>query len=163
MKKFTSLGLNVKPEEVFSSSFAAAGYLEQSDFPKDKKVYVIGEVGIIEELEMAGIQAIGGPADSDKKVELKPGEKLLQDKDVKAVVVGFDRNVNYHKIQMATLCIRENDDCEFIATNCDAVTHLTAEQEWAGNGSMVGAIKGSTKVEPTVVGKVCLSLRSREG
>lgn len=31
---------------------------------------------------------------------------------------------------------------EFIATNLDAVTHLTDAQEWAGNGSMVGAIKG---------------------
>ena len=31
--------------------------------------------------------------------------------------------------------------CLFIATNTDAVTHLTDAQEWAGNGSMVGAIK----------------------
>jgi hypothetical protein len=34
----------------------------------------------------------------------------------------------------------------------DAVTHLTDAQEWAGNGSMVGAIKGSTKQEPIVAG-----------
>merc|ERR1711924_377380 len=46
-----------------------------------------------------------------------------------------------------------NPGCEFIATNTDAVTHLTDAQEWAGNGSMVGAIKGSTQREPTVVGK----------
>ena len=69
------------------------------------------------------------------------------------MVVGFDRHVNYYKIQMATLCIRENPGCMFIATNLDAVTHLTDAQEWAGNGSMVGAIKGSTKQEPVVVGK----------
>lgn len=153
LKKFQSLGLDVKAEEIFSSSFAAAGYLEQAEFPKDKKVYVVGEVGILEELDLVGVNHIGGPADADKKVELKPGEKLEQDPDVAAVIVGFDRNINYHKIQYATLCIRENPGCEFIATNCDAVTHLTAEQEWAGNGSMVGAIKGSTKKEPTVVGK----------
>lgn len=36
---------------------------------------------------------------------------------VGAVVVGFDRNINYYKIQMATLCIRENPGCLFIATN----------------------------------------------
>ena len=51
------------------------------------------------------------------------------------------------------LCINENEGCEFIATNLDAVTHLTDAQEWAGNGSMVGAIKGCTGQEPTVVGK----------
>ena len=58
------------------------------------------------------------------------------------MVVGFDRRINYHKIQTATLCIRENPGCHFIATNLDAVTHLTDAQEWAGNGAMVGAIKG---------------------
>lgn len=58
------------------------------------------------------------------------------------MIVGHDRNINYYKIQYATLCIRENPGCQFIATNLDAVTHLTDAQEWAGNGAMVGAIKG---------------------
>ena len=45
--KFTGLGLTVEPEEIFSSSFAAAAYLEQTKFKETgKKVYIIGEVGI---------------------------------------------------------------------------------------------------------------------
>jgi len=107
----------------------------------------------MEELELAGISRFGGPEDTGKKIELSPGMRLDQDPEVAAVIVGFDREVNYHKIQYATLCIRENPGCEFIATNTDAVTHLTDAQEWAGNGSMVGAIRGSTQTEPTVVGK----------
>lgn len=153
LKKFTSLGLNVSAEEIYSSSYAAAAFLEAENFPKDKKVYVVGEIGIEEELDLKGINHIGGPADADKKVELTPGMFLEHDHDVAAVVVGFDRNINYYKIQYATLCIRENPGCQFLATNLDAVTHLTDAQEWAGNGSMVGAIRGSTKREPTVVGK----------
>lgn len=153
LKKFTSLGLNISSEEIYSSSYAAAAYLEATNFPSDKKVYVVGDVGIEEELDLLNINHIGGPSDADKKVELTPGTFMEHDKDVAAVVVGFDRNINYHKIQYATLCIRENPGCEFIATNLDAVTHLTDAQEWAGNGAMVGAIKGSTKREPTVVGK----------
>merc|ERR1719191_2342099 len=35
----------------------------------------------------------------------------------------------------------------------DKVTHLTDAQEWAGNGSMTGAIKGCTGKEPIVAGK----------
>lgn len=35
--KFTSLGLNVNAEEIYSSSYAAAAYLESINFPKDKK------------------------------------------------------------------------------------------------------------------------------
>ncbi|KAG6548635.1 hypothetical protein Mapa_009789 [Marchantia paleacea] len=152
-KKFESLGLDVSEEEIFSSSFAAAGYLKSINFAADKKVYIIGEVGIQKELEQAGIQYLGGPEDGDKKIDLAPGSYMQHDHDVAAVVVGFDRYLNYYKLQYATLCIRENPGCLFIATNCDAVTHLTDAQEWAGGGSMVGAIKGSTKKEPTVVGK----------
>jgi len=151
LKKFTGLGLNVKAEEIFSSSFAAAAYLEYNKF--DGTAYVVGEVGIQEELDLAGIKHIGGPSDAGKQIDLSPGQKMEQDPAVSAVIVGFDRNINYYKIQYATLCIRENEGCQFIATNTDAVTHLTSAQEWAGNGSMVGAIKGSTQREPKVVGK----------
>lgn len=201
-------------EEIYSSSYAAAAYLDSIHFDKSKKVYVIGETGILEELDLKGIPYLGGPADGQKVVNLKPGEYMEHDKDVSgavvggarcdnlpwsaafgpvcvrapcssaaqvpgspsstyglrptpseparfpssfrqvgAVVVGFDRYINYYKIQYATLCIRENPGCLFIATNRDAVTHLTDAQEWAGNGSMVGAIAGSTKREPHVVGK----------
>ena len=70
------------------------------------------------------------------------------------MVVGFDRHLNYYKIQYATLCISENPGCHFIATNLDAKTHLTDAQEWAGNGSMVGAIKGAPRI--------CAHARSRQ-
>lgn len=152
-RKFETLGLSVDEEEIFASSFAAAAYLQSIDFPKDKKVYVIGEEGILKELELAGFQYLGGPTDGDKKIELKPGLYMEHDEDVGAVVVGFDRYFNYYKVQYGTLCIRENPGCLFIATNRDAVTHLTDAQEWAGGGAMVGALLGSTKQEPLVVGK----------
>mmetsp|Transcript_20508 Transcript_20508/g.29357 ORF Transcript_20508/g.29357 Transcript_20508/m.29357 type:complete len:362 (+) Transcript_20508:95-1180(+) len=152
--KFDSLGLDVPAEEIFSSSFAAAAYLEQTKFKESgKKVYVVGEVGIQEELDLIGVPHFGGPQDAGKQPDMGPGCALDHDEDVGAVIVGFDRNINYYKIQYAQLCINENEGCEFIATNTDAVTHLTDAQEWAGNGSMVGAIKGCTGQEPTVVGK----------
>jgi phosphoglycolate phosphatase len=153
-KKFDSLGLNVPAEAIFSSSFAAAAYLELTKFKETgKKVYVIGEVGIQEELDLIGVPHFGGPEDKDKAPDMGPGSMVEHDPDVGAVVVGLDRYINYYKIQYAQLCINENPGCEFIATNTDAVTHLTDAQEWAGNGSMVGAIKGCTGREPTVVGK----------
>jgi len=154
LKKFTNLGLSAKAEEIFSSSFAAAAYLEQTNFKATgKKVYVIGEIGIPEELDLIGVPYIGGPDDSEKQPTMSAGGRVEHDHDVGAVIVGFDRFINYYKIQYAQLCINENKGCEFIATNLDAVTHLTDAQEWAGNGSMVGAIKGCTGQEPTLVGK----------
>ena len=127
LKKFLSLGLNISAEEIYSSSYAAAAYLKSKNFPTDgsKKVYVIGEIGIMEELALANIPHFGGPEDADAKITLGKGVKMAHDADVSAVSIGFDREINYYKIQYATLYIRENEDCEFIATNRDAVTHST--------------------------------------
>ena len=132
-KKFDSLGLDVAAEEIFSSSFAAAAYLEQTKF-KDtgKKAYIIGEVGIEEELDLIGVPWIGGSSDAGKKVELKSGYALPHDEDVGAVIVGFDREVSYYKIQYAQLCINENPGCQFIVTNLDAVTHPQLVQPAGG-------------------------------
>lgn len=155
LKKFVSLGLdNVDAEEILSSSYAAAAYLTSIHFQsKGKKVYVIGERGIEEELDRHHISYLGGEADKDKVPDMRPGGKVTQDPQVGAVVVGFDRYINYYKIQYAQLCLSQNSECLFIATNLDSVTHLTDAQEWAGNGAMVGAIRGCTRKEPVVVGK----------
>ena len=56
------------------SKYAAAAYLEQTEFKKTgKKVYIIGEVGIEEELDLIGVPYIGAGKDSDKAPNMKPG------------------------------------------------------------------------------------------
>ncbi|XP_010929041.2 phosphoglycolate phosphatase 2 [Elaeis guineensis] len=152
-KKFAALGLDVSEDEIFSSSFAAAMFLKLKNFPKDKKVYVVGEEGILEELELAGFTCLGGPGDGKKSLQLKSDLWFEHDKNVGAVIVGLDQYINFYKLQYATLCIRENPGCLFIATNRDAVGHFTDLQEWPGAGCMVAAICGSTQREPIVVGK----------
>jgi 4-nitrophenyl phosphatase/phosphoglycolate phosphatase len=152
--KFGSLGLPAAAEEIFSSSFAAAAYLEQTNFKATgKKVYVIGEKGITEELDLIGVPWIGAESHKGVKPYMGSGGRVEVDPNVGAVIVGFDRNINYYKIQYAQLCINEIPGCQFIATNLDKVTHLTDAQEWAGNGSMSNAIFGCTGQEPTLVGK----------
>ena len=156
--KFDALGLGaVAPGEILSSSFAAAVHLARPGGgfvggARAKKAYVIGEAGLCEELALAGVRWVGGPDDSGRAPDMARGGRLALDDDIGAVVVGFDREVNYYKIQAAQLAINELG-AEFVATNLDAVTHLTDAQKWAGNGSMVGAIRGCTGREPTVVGK----------
>ncbi|KAH9750074.1 phosphoglycolate phosphatase 2 [Citrus sinensis] len=130
--KFHSLGVSVSEDEIFSSSFAAAMYLKVNNFPQENKVYVIGGEGILEELRQAGYTGLGGPEDGEKRVQLKSNCLFEHDKNVGAVVVGLDPHINYYKLQYGTLCIRENPGCLFIATNRDAVGHLTDLQEWPG-------------------------------
>lgn len=140
-------------QELFSSSFAAALYLEKYPLKPNQKVYYIGQEGIRDELQLKGIPCFGGPEDNDKILRAAKGVHLEVDHNVGAVVVGLDQGINYHKIQYAQLCINEIPGCRFIATNLDQLTHLTAEQEWAGAGCCVGAIKGCTGKEPIIVGK----------
>ena len=47
------------------------------------QVYVIGEEGIEQELDLKGIQHCGGPSDADRKVILKSGAYMEHDKNVR--------------------------------------------------------------------------------
>ncbi|XP_052168421.1 phosphoglycolate phosphatase 2-like isoform X2 [Oryza glaberrima] len=153
-KKFRALGLEVTEEEIFTSSFAAAMFLKLNNFSPEKKVYVVGEDGILEELRLAGFECLGGPEDGKKNILLEANFYFEHDKSVGAVIVGLDQYFNYYKMQYASLCIRENPGCLFIATNRDPTGHMTSVQEWpAGAGTMVAAVSCSVQKEPIVVGK----------
>ena len=92
--RFVCCACSVEAQEIFSSSFAAAAYLRAQSFPPDGKVYVVGHAGIQDELDLVGIQHIGGPADGCKTVDMGPGGKLQVDRSVRAVVVGLDTNIS---------------------------------------------------------------------
>lgn len=49
------------------------------------QVYVIGDVGIEEELDLLGINYIGGPSDAGRTIDLKPGYALPHDDTVRIV------------------------------------------------------------------------------
>jgi len=133
--KFTKLGVPVATEEIFSSSFAAALYLQQNPLPAHKnKVYVVGQEGISQELELAGIPSLGGAADSDKAGrQWGPGSMVETDPAVGAVVVGMDTDINYYKIQYAQLCV--NAGALFVATNMDQTGHLSEKQVRSRTGA----------------------------
>ena len=50
------------------------------------QVYVIGDVGILEELDLLGFKYIGGPDDGGKDIDLGPGYALPHDPDVSFVL-----------------------------------------------------------------------------
>ncbi|PVV04011.1 hypothetical protein BB560_001507 [Smittium megazygosporum] len=56
-KKFAKLGLEVSEEEVFCTAFATAVYLKSSlKVPPGSKVFVIGAQGLVDEIQIAGIE-----------------------------------------------------------------------------------------------------------
>lgn len=52
-------------------------------------MYVIGEDGILEELNLKGIKYLGGPTDGAKMVKLSPGELMEHDAEVIRIFVIF--------------------------------------------------------------------------
>lgn len=60
VKKFERLGIQASEKDIFSSAFATAVYLRNIlNFPADKRVYVVGESGIVDELNAVGIKTTG--------------------------------------------------------------------------------------------------------
>lgn len=153
-EKFESFGITVSKDEVFGSAYSSAVYLSKVlNFPKDKKVLVVGQKGLEEELKEAGIQYIGGtdPAlmvtgPCDKQLE-----KLEYDPSIGAVLCGLDYYINYFKIANALVQI-QNPNTLFLATNIDATLPINGNI-LPGAGTIVGTLITSSGREPISLGK----------
>jgi HAD superfamily hydrolase (TIGR01450 family) len=119
---FTSPTTNVVTSAMAAANWARARY---------ERVFVVGEPGLVETLETAGLA-------------------VVQDTTADCVVVGLDRNVSYEKIDFASRLIR--DGAAFIATNTDA-TFPTHTGPAPGAGSIVSAIATASGIEPLACGK----------
>lgn len=139
--------------DIFSASYAAAAYFQHHPLPAGERVYVFGERGIVDEMDIAGIPRLCSSVHANSTVTPAPGLSIDFDPSIGAVVVGFDLDINYTKVQYAQLCLNHKESCRFIATNLDQVSHVTETQEWADTGAMVGAVAGCTGRTPTLVGK----------
>jgi 4-nitrophenyl phosphatase len=132
--KLTRMGLPTTTEQVMTSAFATGLYLKTQG-AAGKTVFVVGEEGLVHEMEAAGLRVVGlddaTPADY--------------------VVAGLDRNLTYAKLQRAHHEITING-ATFVATNRDA-TYPMETGEIPGGGAIVAPIEYSTGVTGATVGK----------
>lgn len=150
---FKKYNIQVKEEEIYCSGYLAAQYIKEN-YSDVKKAYVIGEVGIHEELNNVGINS-SGLDDSDKKMD-QTLFKNIEEKEVgeyQAVVVGWDRGFNFYKLCYASLCLQLNKDCKFIATNNDSCDKVTEKRFIPVGGSMVSSIEKGTGIKAYIAGK----------
>jgi 4-nitrophenyl phosphatase len=152
-KKFAKFGLIVSEEEIFGSSYSSAVYLDQViKFPRGKKVLVIGEAGIEEELDHVGIKYVGG-TDPSFSTNLSDDalDSLKRDPSIGAVLCGLDMNINYYKIAHAMTQLRDKDTL-FLATNIDS-TYPSHGKLLPGAGTIVGTLITCTGRSPVALGK----------
>ncbi|NOZ58627.1 MAG: HAD-IIA family hydrolase [Euryarchaeota archaeon] len=127
-EKLSSLGVEVREDEIITSAYAAALYIAEH-YPR-AGVYVIGEAGLRKELEWRGIS--------------------VRESDCGVVVVGLDRRFTYEKLAIAQNHLLRG--AELLATNRDP-TLVTERGPIPGAGSIVAAVERASGRRAKLVGK----------
>jgi 4-nitrophenyl phosphatase len=121
-------GIDTSGSEVLTSAGSAARYITEQN--RGSRVFCIGESGLHEALEEAGLELVESEPDF--------------------VVQGIDFSFTYSKLEQAVRHIRAG--ASFIQTNPD---HLLPMDRGPipGAGSIAAAIRTASETEPVVIGK----------
>ena len=124
--KLAGMGIEIEPEELITSSMAAATLLEPST-----TALVCGGPGVVEALEERGVEPVHeGEAD--------------------AVVVGFHKDFDYERLCVAFRAVVAG--ARLVGTNDDP-TYPTPDGPVPGGGSLLAAVATAAGVDPVVAGK----------
>jgi 4-nitrophenyl phosphatase len=130
-RRLDRLGVQVDPEQILSSGLAASLILPEH-CPEPGPIYVIG-------------------SDDLDRTFLDQGYQLTDHGlEANAVVVGFDRELSWHKLAEAALAL--NAGAFFLGTNPD-VSFPSERGLLPGNGAQLAALTAATGIEPLIVGK----------
>lgn len=129
IKRLRSLGFPCEQENVFTSGMATAMYLNEN-YP-GKNVYLVGTRAFGRELESYGVKLSGDDAD--------------------VVVVGFDTELVYEKLNKAVHFLRCGAD--FVAANPDWVCPMPNDEVMPDCGSICALLTASTGKVPLYIGK----------
>ena len=120
--------LEVPATTIYTASQATVDYMQALN--RGRKVYVIGESGLVDVIAAAGFTLTGENPDY--------------------VVVGLDTQLSYEKVVTATLAIQNG--AHFIGTNPDK--NIPTERGLLpGAGSLLAMIETATKTAPVIMGK----------
>jgi 4-nitrophenyl phosphatase len=132
VEKLGRLGIDAT-DMVITSAMAAAALVRAGE-----RALVCGGPGIIEELELRGVEVIdAGEANADSAV-------------VDVVVVGYHPTFDYRRMTIASGAVRSG--ARLLATNDDA-TYPTATGPIPGGGAILASIVTAAGVQPEIAGK----------
>ncbi|MBI5223187.1 HAD-IIA family hydrolase [Candidatus Micrarchaeota archaeon] len=126
--KLMDMGFAIKSSQTYPGSYLLAKYISQNY--RGKRVYVIGEAGIYEELENEGIS--------------------IDEENPQIVAVGLDRKFTYEKMSRAHVAITKG--AAFIASNPDQ-TYPVENGSLPGCGAIAASIECASGKKAYYVGK----------
>jgi phosphoglycolate/pyridoxal phosphate phosphatase family enzyme len=133
-EKLARMGYPATPEQVMTSAYATGLYLRRQG-AEGRRVFIIGEHGLAEEMTLAGLTVV--PLESQDRADY--------------VVVGLDRFLTFAKLQRAFEEVRGG--AAFVATNKDPTYPMEEGREIPGGGSMVAALEYAVGRAPVAIGK----------
>jgi phosphoglycolate/pyridoxal phosphate phosphatase family enzyme len=147
-------GLGYPEAPVITSAYGAAMYIKEK--MGNSRCLVVGERGLINELERAGHESVPagegrGVAPIEKCVWMRDVGDTLNEIEVDCVVAGLDRNLTYTRLSDALWAIRNGAD--LIATNSDPSLPWEEDRILPGAGSIISALERCSATTATVVGK----------
>ncbi|KAH6687156.1 4-nitrophenylphosphatase [Plectosphaerella plurivora] len=156
-KKFARLNIPCTPEDVFGSAYSAAIYISRIlNLPEGRrKVFVLGESGVEDELRAEGVDFIGG-TDPALRRDIEPADfeaiadGSALDPEVGCVLAGLDFHVNYLKLSTAYAYLRRG--AEFLATNTDSTLPMGGSF-FPGAGSVGVPLINMIGRQPLALGK----------
>ena len=127
--------ISSKPSDFYTSASITSE--EITRIKQNSNIFVIGEIGLREELKTKGHKIISSESEYSK---------------VDFVIVGLDREFNYHDLAIAQRCLLEGKAL-FYATNDDATLPIK-NRILPGAGVMVKALEVCTGIKPiSIFGK----------
>jgi glycerol 3-phosphatase-2 len=126
------VGVPARPEDVITSSHAAAHYLADRLAP-GASVLVLGTTGLIDAITDRGLKPV-----------------FSADDDPAALVQGYSPDLDWHALAEGAIAISRG--VAWLATNLDA-TVPSSRGPLPGNGALVAALQHATGATPTSTGK----------
>ncbi len=127
--RLISMGFLCERNNVLTSGMATAEYLNENY--SGKKIHLVGTEALKKELLDYGVS--------------------LSDEDAQVVCVGFDRELNYEKLEKAVHFLRRG--AAFVAANPDLVCPMPQNEVLPDCGSICALLTASTGKKPFYVGK----------
>ena len=145
---------------LYPASTLVALYLKQ-EMPDVKKVRVIGNEQLIEELHSHGIETSGGTFDDEKYNDPKKAMEIEQvdayelDPEVGAVVQGNDPAFNMSKLCIGSLYLQKG--LKWVITNTDKFGTTATGRRIYGCGAAVAAMEATVSTtDGLMCEKVCV-------
>ena len=153
LHKFQSMGFEAEEDHVFGVAYAAALYLKDM-LNVTGEVYMLGTLGMADELDKMGIRHFGlGPDLDGSSLQVEDLLKMEFRENVEAVLMGFDKDFHYNKIFKAASYLMDAK-CHFVATNdVEIAVKIAPNRMQPTTGSLIQSVAAASKRKPEVVGK----------